>query len=88
MIRVTVELVPYGIEEDARVIATMKIANDGIRSRLTNGKVGDYNVYVTTVNKRGGKCRDWKTGEVKNFPRKSKNVWYLIKRALDAILGP
>ena len=55
MIRVTVELVPFGIEEDARTIATMKIANNGIKSRLTESKRGDYNVYATVVNKRGGR---------------------------------
>ena len=68
MIRVTIELVPFGIESRKKVIKRMIIANDGTGTPRRGNYVYHY-----------GR----KEGELKNFPRKSYNVWKLIQRILN-----
>jgi len=71
MIKITVELYPHGYSENIVKLGEIKIANDGTG---TINK-GNYKFNIDT-----GKKKNWKTGEVKDFPRTSKNVFYLIKR--------
>lgn len=76
MIRVTVELIPFGYGEP-ELLGTMTIANDGKDTFQTKGQKGSYQFVVR---KKQG---TWKrVGHVTNFPRKSLNVWYLIARCL------
>lgn len=74
MLRVTLEVVPFGVEEEAKVIGTMLIANDG-----TGGySVGNY-AYALTYTDRPS---DVATGTVKNFSR-SLGAWSLVKKILN-----
>lgn len=74
MLRVTVELVRFGNENDVRKIATMLIANDG-----TGGyEVGNY-AYAYEYNDYDGMLQ---TGTVKNFHRRN-GAWELIKKILN-----
>lgn len=84
LITVKIELWPWGDEKRAREIGRMYIANVG-------GTVerGDYDVAVCRrgtmevpqpVDPEGPKAT--RSGEVKNYPRLSYNVWRLIARAL------
>jgi hypothetical protein len=71
MIRVRVEIVPFGIESDAREIGQMIIANDGTGDKYS----ANYGfVYADTHG-------DHHEGTVKNFSR-SKGFWNLVSRCL------
>lgn len=72
MIRVTVELVPFGVEKNARVLGTMLIINDGTGDTYN----GNYNVRKITPRQQ----RLWR---IEGFKRRSKNVWHLIAKALE-----
>lgn len=72
MIRVRVELVPLGNEENSREIAQMVIANDG----TGNSELGNYGFARSDM-------FDHEEGAVFAFPRKS-SIWKLIGRCLDS----
>lgn len=78
MLRITIELVPWGIEARAKVIATGTIANTGTGTS-TNG---DYRIEL-----RDAAGRRWKTGHIKGFPRKRLLPWDLLYRALKKLVG-
>jgi hypothetical protein len=78
MLRVTVELVPYGIEEEAKVIGTMLIANDGTGDYRT----GNYGYVYTYADREHQIAR----GNIKNFPR-SLGAWSLVKKILNKRTG-
>lgn len=69
MLRVTVEIVPYGVEKNAKVIERMLIANVG-----TEHNIADYEFVQTDSGNR------W-AGEIRNFPR-DWGAWALIREAL------
>jgi len=74
MIRVTIELIPYGTGKPIK-LGEMTIANDGFTTRETNGRRGTYNFKIF------GKKNWLAAGRVENYSR-SKNVWYLVARCL------
>lgn len=74
MLRVTIELVPFGDESRAREIGTMLIANDG---EGTYAK-GNYAYVYGYTDRRGVR---FSTGTVKNFYR-NQGAWALIKKIL------
>lgn len=76
MIKITVELWPYGIEAKKEVIGEMKIANDGTGTR----SIGNYTFKVWSKGKL------WKIGAIKGFHRLRFNVWYLIFNCLITAL--
>ena len=72
MLRVTIELVPWGIESRAKVIATGTIANTGTGTPTS----GDYRIEL-----RDAAGRKWKSGSITGFPRKRLLAWHLLYRA-------
>lgn len=72
MIRVTVELIPFGREEDASVLSRMLIANTGVGDYIT----GHY-AAITEINNEQVKA------EVTDFRRKD-GEWALIHKVLQA----
>jgi len=78
MLRVTIELVPLGIESRARVIATSTIVNTGTGTPAS----GDYRIEL-----RDAAGRRWKSGHVEGFPRKRLLAWDLLYRALEKLVG-
>lgn len=72
MIKITVELWPYGIEANKEVIGEMTIANDGTGTRYK----GNYTFKVWSKGKL------WKEGVITGFQRLRFNVWYLIVNCL------
>lgn len=82
MIRVRVELVPHGIEELAKQIAVMEIANIGPAD-----KDGNYMYGITAWEDdnpvSGGKADTW-TGVLKKFDRK-QSIYMLLQRATRLI---
>lgn len=75
--------------KEKKVLGEMVISNWG--NRPYGDPRGDYDVAIT---KRGsdfqsmitGHSHPWRTGEVKNFPRKSYSVWRLVMRALKSAI--
>jgi hypothetical protein len=81
VIKITVELFPFGLESSGKILSIMKIWNDGTGTK-TKGN------YRYRMSKTGRYELLWKEGEVKNFPRKRLNVWYLLLRVLSNALDP
>lgn len=75
MLRITIELVPYGIEEEAQKIATMLIANEGTAKDV---RVGNY-AYVYDYADRPD---DPMFGYVKRYNR-NDGAWGLVKKVLN-----
>ena len=80
MIRITVELVPFGYETMKRTIGTATIVNDGTgKPRQTRG---NYNVKLMTA-----AGRLWKECRVEGFPRTRLGAWDILYRALTNLLA-
>ena len=78
MLRVTIELVPWGMESQKRTLATADIINDGSGTKSS----GNYNFRLD--DKAG---RVWKSGRVEGFPRKRLLAFDLLFRALNNVIG-
>lgn len=78
MIRVTLELLPGGVEEDVEHLGTIIISNDIMKSLQTHGMRGTYSYEV--FKKRKGKV--FAKGRVRDFPRLSYHPWNLVLRVL------
>ena len=75
MIRITVELVPFGQESQKKVIGTMKIINDATGSR----EMGNYKYLIQ--NEAGDTVE---SGVYKGFPR-ALRIWRLIQEIFRII---
>lgn len=84
MIRVTLELIPATNPKAVRHLGTITIANDGVKSRATDSREGDY-IYALSV--RGQPRRVWKEGRVEGFPRLRLGAYDLLLRVLRAAVG-
>lgn len=75
MIKITVELFPYGSEQKKSTLGTAKIWNDGTDTKTK----GNYCFQLF------GKVKMLREGEIKGLSRLDKNVWYLIKEMLELL---
>ena len=73
MVRVTVELVPFGVERNKRTLGVMEIINDGSGDTYN----GNYNVHKV------GRQGPMTITRIEGFKRRSRNVWQLLARALE-----
>lgn len=69
MLRVTVEIVPFGDEEEKQLLGTMEIINDG----SGDGRIGNYIIR-----------RDDAVAAVHDYPRKA-GFWELTRQALNKL---
>jgi hypothetical protein len=72
MLRVTLELVPFGIEENKETVSVLEIANDG----TGNGELANYKARWLDLNE------DWRDNVVCNFPRLDLDYWDLVLAVL------
>ena len=79
MLRVRVELIRGGVGEP-ELLGEMVIVNDLLRSLETEGVRGSYRVRCW-----GKRPRPVRSGQVENWPRRSKPVWALVRAALEAV---
>lgn len=80
MIRITVEMVPSGDDERARMLAQGVIVNDGTGTL----EIGNYYYGFTGQIKRGGRDPGIQiSGTYKGFPRRREDVWSLIYDCLN-----
>ena len=77
MIRVRVDLVPFGYEDEAKEIGQLVLANDG------QGNVFTGNYVFVYADDRGNEYE----GAVKDFPRQ-QGIWKLIAECLNSNLEP
>jgi len=80
MVRVTVELLPFGAETRKRHLGTMEISNDGSGGET----VGNYRVRLSKWSRPDS---TWRTGEVMGFQRRRRGPWDLLLVALLATVG-
>lgn len=78
MIRVTIDLVPYGNEDLKRQLHIIEIWNDLMDSHRTRGRHGSYKYRIGR--KGGGTAKE---GQFGGFPRTRQNAVRLLKRVLD-----
>ena len=78
MLRVTIELLPLGVESRKRTLGTVLIINDGSGSATR----GNYDVRVLSSN-----GRTFNLGRVTGFPRRREGAVKLLLLALKAALG-
>jgi hypothetical protein len=77
MIRVTIELLPFGYESGKRTLGVVEIANTGTGTERS----GNYVVRL-----RGANGRRLIAGvHVDGFARKSRHAWELLLEALLAV---
>jgi hypothetical protein len=75
MIRITAELIPYGVG-NPKPLGTLDIANDGTGSLC----LGNYRIRLRD---RRGRIR--RRGKIESFKRLEKGVWELTLQALQEI---
>lgn len=80
MIRITIELLPLGREEQKRHLGTMEIWNDATGDQ----KTGNYGYKIS---KFGNPSSVWKSGKVKGFDRLSRGPWDLLCLVLLSAVG-
>lgn len=77
MIDIKINMMPFGQQEYLRLLGAIHISNDGTGT-LTKGN------YKYKIVHKG---RVYRTGEIKGFPRRQKNVIWLLKRVLEDALN-
>lgn len=75
MLRITIELYPYGLVARKRTLGIIDIANDGTGTK-TRGN------YMVRIQRGERKMGNWIKGAIKDFPRKSKGAFDLLLLAL------
>lgn len=79
MIRVTVELLPFGFEENKQLLGVAEITND------VTGTPDRGNYHYRIWGKRGGKII--RQGVILAFPRRRLLAWDLLFRVLADAVG-
>lgn len=75
MIKVTVEIWPFGSEKNKKVLAEAWIANDGTGSK----NVGNYDVWLQQKT-----ARSLKYGRVQNYKRLYHPIWKLVQLCIES----
>lgn len=82
MIRVTIEMVPMGMEEEKFPMHVIEIWND-LTTTAKNYRYGSYGYRISKKIKLPPMKLYWhKEGRVEDFPRAAKNVVHLLLAVL------
>jgi len=79
MLRVTIDLIPFGLDKLKKTIGIMEIANTGSGTKTS----GNYRFIVYKKNSKTA----WKTGELLGFKRKRFLAWDLLFKCLENVLS-
>ena len=74
MIKVSIEMLPYGSWGERYTIGEIFITNDGSGTE----KIGNYHVEIFEKDKKS------RSFQIKNFKR-SKKIWYLLKSIMKEV---
>lgn len=88
MIRVTIDMVPGGIESRARHMATIEIVNNIVQSVVTQGRTGEYTVKFSRISQHGEHL-GWydRIVNVKGINRRESGAVYrILHKALGEFL--
>lgn len=97
MIRVTVELLPFGEDGDHNeILGVMLLSNDLAGSLRSGGQRGNYNVRLWKKRNAANlfaACKlgashlysAWAETKVENYPRLAYHPWNLVRLALNQI---
>ena len=80
MLKITIEIFPYGSKKHKRKIGEINIVNDG---SAESPDTGNYEVTLHKSPEYSAKPGVWKKGKVKNFLRKKLGPYDLLFRALQ-----
>lgn len=80
MIKITVELLPFGFEKKKKLLGSMVIYNDATGSH----DIGNYKFHISKWEPKEKEI--WKTGEVKGFDRIKRGCWDLLYLCLKSVL--
>jgi hypothetical protein len=80
MLRITIELVPFGQEDGARIIGRGNIGNVSNLADLSN-----YSCRFEENTWRGRICGPY-SGKLRNWPRNEHGAWEIVHAALAAAL--
>jgi hypothetical protein len=72
MLRITIELLPFGLEENKRLLGIAEIENDGTGTKARGNY--KYQMWGELDIAQKKKVRPWKSGRVTGFYRMS-NSW-------------
>ena len=86
MLRVTIELVPFGVETEAKVLGRIGIVNDG----SGNLDLGNYDVALSDEGPftRNGKTKNWRRVRLVGFKRRHYGPYHILLAALLAAIPP
>ena len=86
MLRVTIELVPFGVEAQSKVLGRIGIINDGSGSLA----VGNYDVSLSDEEcyTSDGKATTWRKVKLKGFRRRAFGPYHILLAALLAAIPP
>lgn len=86
MLRVTIELVPFGVETQAKVLGRIGIVNDGSGDLA----IGNYEVSLSdeACYTRDGKPGTWRKVKLKGFRRRAFGPYHILLAALLAAIPP
>ena len=76
MIRVTIEIYPFGFFTLKRLLGTVDIINDG----TGDAKIGNYKIKAHTAHQN----RLVRQFEIKNHRREDQSFWQLLKKVFEA----
>lgn len=77
MIRITVEIIPHGIEEKKFTHSIANIWNTGATTKETHGLYGDYQAEFMQSHLFNPK-KVWKKSKALNIHRQRRGVWDII----------
>ena len=80
MLKITIEILPYGSKKHRRKIGEIDIINDGTSK---NTDIGNYEVILYKNPEYAKKPGVWKKGKIKNFLRKKLGPYDLLFRVLQ-----
>ena len=80
MLRITIELIPWGLEHRKKVLHIIEIYNDATGTASKGNYVAKFSMKNLTN-------KIWKITEIKNFPRLDLNSYDLLYRALRKVVG-
>ncbi len=80
MLRITIELLPFGLELEKKLLGKIEVWNDASGTK----NLGNYKFRIF---EKGSEKTIWKTGDVKGFPRKRLTSYDLLYRCLKIVLG-
>ncbi len=87
MIRVTIEMLPGGIEQAKYTMHVIEFWND-VRTSVENHRKGTYPYRISRKFVQGQKLTWHKEGFVENFPRAAKNSVHLLLAVLKDAYEP